>query len=192
MSEAEEKPVLSYAGGRQFTGHGDMFREGELLVVRIGTILPRRCLLCGGEVAEGVMPRKQMFSWDASFQIIKEASRLEMGKSGTVGVYFCTTHRGRLRNGKWAGAIGMIVSGVVMLAGIVIVAVNDLSDVPRHTGAGVWLLMAGFACAIVSLFLFTLRTRTVTCERIEEGYLFLRGAGEGFLREMTNPTRNDQ
>jgi hypothetical protein len=54
--------------------------------------------------------------------------------------------------------------------------------VPRWTGAGIEVLMAGFGGMILFLFVFALRTRMMSCRRIEEGYLYLEGAGEGFVR----------
>ena len=76
----------------------------------------------------------------------------------------------------------MIASGILMLAGLTLAVVSESSDVPRWTGTGIELLLAGFGGMILFLFVFALRTRLMACQRIEQGYIYLQGAGEAFAR----------
>ena len=80
--------------------------------------------------------------------------------------------------------VGVVASGLVMVVGVVLAVISDSSDVPRWTGMGIGFMLVGFGLMILFMFVFTLRTRTMSCARIEGGYLYLEGAGEGFLREL--------
>ena len=68
-----------------------------------------------------------------------------------------------------------------MLLGMGVAIWSENVDVPRWTPTAIALILLGFAGVICSLFFFTLRSRTLTCSRIQEGYLYLEGAGEQFL-----------
>ena len=45
-------------------------------------------------------------------------------------------------------------------------------------------LLIGFALFITFLFIFTLKTRTLSCTKIHQGYLHLQGADDSFLATL--------
>ena len=86
-------------------------------------------------------------------------------------------------------------NGSAKLVDAPVPATEPTGGLPRaDPPASLWPLWAGFALLIVSLFYFTLRSRTLTCEKIQEGYLYLDGASPTFLAhlapagEPTSPT----
>src|SRR5271154_1719967 len=83
-------PLLGYATPLPLARAGVLFRDGEMLVARDGTELPMFCVLCG-EAAIGKMLRLK-FTWDASFQVTRQKSTLELRKSGTVQAHLCSRH----------------------------------------------------------------------------------------------------
>jgi hypothetical protein len=175
-----EDRALAYETPGVRERRGVLFREGEVVVVRDGTELPAVCVVCGENGSgHGV---KLVFTWDASFQVTREKSTLALRRVGSVVAHLCGRHRRRWVVGRVVGVGGMILSGMVMGVGIGMAVVSESSDVPRWTGAGIEVLMAGFGGMILFLFVFALRTRMMSCRRIEEGYLYLEGAGEGFVR----------
>jgi hypothetical protein len=178
----EHAPLLGYATPLPLARAGVLFRDGKIAVARDGSELPALCVLCGEEAMGKTL--RLTFTWDASFQVTRQKSTLELRKSGTVQAHLCSRHYRRWAAGRIIGVGGMILSGIVMTGGIVLAAVSENSDVPRWSGVGIGALMLGFGMMILFLFVFALRTRTMSCKRIEGGFLYLAGAGEGFLRGL--------
>ena len=71
-----------------------------------------------------------------------------------------------------------------MACGIALGIYSESSDIPFYTPHGITLTIVGFAGMILSLFFFTLRTRTLSCNRIQDGYLYLEGAAPAFLQHL--------
>jgi hypothetical protein len=173
-------PLLNYAPPTPAPPEAPLLREGNLLLAREGTQLPRACILCGEPAID--RPLRLNFTWDSSFhRVHHQKTTLELRKSATVRAYLCASHHRRWLAGRLVGAAGMVVSTLVMVSGIALAAISENADVPRWTTLGVSLLIAGFAAMILFLFVFALRTRTLSCVRIEGGYLYLEGACESFL-----------
>ena len=161
---------------------GALFRDGDALVVRDGVELPERCIFCGKwTVAGNVLLR---FTWDASFQVTRRKSTLELRRSGKVRAHLCASHYRGWRVGRVIGIGGMILSLLVMIASVALAVASESSDVPRWTGMGIGGLLAGFAMMILFMFVFAMRTRTMSCRRIEGGFLYLAGAGNAFLEGL--------
>lgn len=186
QSGAREKPpALAYETPEALGRRGVLFWEGKLLVARDGVELPAVCVICGAEGTGGGI--RLVFTWDDSFHVTKQKSTLELRRSGSVVAHLCGPHRRQWLAGRVVGAGGMIASGTLMLAGLTLAVVSESSDVPRWTGTGIEALLAGFAGMILFLFIFTLRTRLMACRKIEQGYIYLQGAGEGFARGIKIP-----
>lgn len=175
-----EEPVLAYATPKPLAEKGPIYREGELLVVRDGTELPQRCVVCGESRTVRSVPLR--FTWDASFTVTRQKPALELRQTGSVRAFLCGSHYRQWAAGRVIGVAGMTIGALLMLTGVVLATVSESSDVPRWTGAGIGVLIGGFGIMILSLFIFALRTRTMECQRIDTGYLYLAGAGEEFLR----------
>jgi hypothetical protein len=184
MSERsfEQSPEpLPYATPSPLASHGDLFRDGPLLVARDGIMLDPVCILCGEAADTPALHLR--FTWDSSFKRTT-GSTLELRRAGSIHARLCPRHLGRWKSGRLTGLIGMIASGLLMLAAIVVAVINESSDIPRYTPHAIGVLLVGFAIFIGFLFLFTLRTRTVKCCRIEQGYLYLEGVHEAFLERL--------
>ena len=69
---------------------------------------------------------------------------------------------------------------------------SESSNIPVYTPHGIALTIAGFATVIVSMFFFTLRSRTLACRRIQEGYLYMEGAAEAFLESLPELPRKEE
>jgi hypothetical protein len=181
----QDLPPLAYETPGLNDRRGVLFWEGKLLVARDAVELPALCVICGNEGSgHGI---RLAFTWDDSFRVTTQKSTLELRQSGSVIVHLCGPHRRQWLAGRVVGAGGMITSAIVMLAGLALAVVSESSDVPRWTGTGIELLLAGFGGMILFLFVFTLRTRLMSCHRIEHGYLYLQGAGEAFARAIKGP-----
>lgn len=177
---------LEYASPVPLARVGDVLRargasEELLLVVRDGVTLPSVCVLCGKEPHKG--PILLRFSWDASFRLTRQSS-LQLGLRGSVWAYLCRGHRGQWVVGRVAGIVGIVVSFLLIVIGGAVAAVSESSPMPLYTALGIELMIAGFAVMNVALFYFALRTRTLSCKRIEAGYLYLDGAWEEWVRGL--------
>ena len=81
-----------------------------------------------------------------------------------------------------------MASLAAIMMGLGLAVWSENLDFPAYTSWGIDLTIAGFAGMIVSLFFFTLRSRTLSCRLIQEGYLYLEGAGVDFLRSLPRLT----
>jgi hypothetical protein len=178
-------PLLGYASGVHFPvenpNDGAAFRDGTLLIALNGTTLPQRCVLCGG--ISHSAPVRLAFTWDSSFRV-SSTSTLELRKTAFMFAYLCQQHRAVWSRARRYGGIGAIFGLVVMCAGMTLSVLSESSVVPSYTAIGISLTIAGFAVVIASLFFLSLRSRTLTCQRIQEGYLYLDGAGEEFIKSL--------
>lgn len=190
--EQERPPLLGYASAlRSGTAGGAgggaadvaaIFRQGQTLIAADGALLPARCILCGDEAARE--PLRLTFSWDASFQVTRESSSLQLRRKAFVLAPLCASHRRQWHRGRLTGITGILCCTAIMIAGIVLAALSENSQVPLHVTQGIWIVIAGFAGVILFLFWFALCTRTLSCERIADGYLYLQGAAPAFLAAL--------
>lgn len=176
--------LLAYASGSFPPGAGaptEAYRQDLALIARNATTLPPSCVLCGKPGHEG--PIRLTFTWDASFRR-SYVSTLELRKQANVFGFLCALHRRRWRRARLLGGIGTVLGGTLMLAGIILGIWSESSDVPTRTPLGIGLTIAGFAIVIAAMFYFTLRSRTLSCSRIQEDYLYLHGAAESLLDSL--------
>jgi hypothetical protein len=175
-------PLLGYASGVHYPvaagAGGEAYREGSTVICSNGTILPARCILCGDPGAGA--PIRLTLTWDASFRLT-HVSTLELRKQACVYAFLCVRHRRIWSRARSIGGVGVIAGVSVMLGGMSLGIWSESSDIPLYTPLGIELTIAGFAAVIVAMFFFTLRSQTLSCRRIQEGYLYLEGAGEAFL-----------
>ncbi|MCL2648963.1 MAG: hypothetical protein FWD61_18515 [Phycisphaerales bacterium] len=177
---------LSYASPIPLAIHGDLFQQADTLIVRDNTVLPERCILCASLAPS--IPRKNpiilKFSWDASFQRTQSRSTLELRRAGCIHAYLCPGHLRSYRIGRIAGFLGMFVGALLMIASALLALLTEISVIPRYTPLAMAGLIAGFALVILFLFFFTLRTRTLSCTKIEDSYLHLTGVHPNFLKTL--------
>jgi hypothetical protein len=189
-------PLLGYATG--FHPAADpaatpiAFRQGVQLIAFNGTTLPSCCVLCG---EPGIGPPIRLkLTWDESFKVTG-ISTLKLRQQALVFAFLCSLHRARWSNGIRRGGWGIGLSLLLMGIGGALAVFSENSDLPAYTEHGILLMIAGFAGVIVSLFYFTLLTRTLACSRIQEGYLYLEGAAEKFLAtlpDLAHPSKGKE
>jgi hypothetical protein len=160
---------------------GDLFRHQSTLIARDGLLLPERCILCA-RAAHG-SPVLLKFTWDPSFRVI-DHSTLHLRQQGSIRARLCSAHLRRWRWGRLLGLSGVTLALAVVLGGMILGIISESSDVPRYTSAAIAMMIAGFAAFILSIFCFTLQSRTLTCFRIDGGYLYLEGAANAFLEPL--------
>ena len=180
-------PLLPYASGMHYpaepgsSADGAVFREGPIIICLNGTTLPARCILCGDHGAG--TPIRLTVTWDSSFRLTR-VSTLELRQKASVHACLCARHRLIWSRARLFGGIGAAAGAAVMGAGLALSVWSESSDIPVYTPYGIALTIAGFAAVIGSMFFFTLRSRTLSCRRIQEGYLYLEGAAEAFLEGL--------
>ena len=186
-------PLLGYASALHVpaaAGEGEAYWDGgSTLVVRNGTTLVPRCVLCGEPGSEPAI--RLTLTWDSSFHMTRTTT-LEMRQQANVQAYLCRRHHRRWSRARRWGGLGAVVALVVMFAGLALAVKSENSDVPAYTSLGIDLMIGAFAAGIVALFYFTLCSRTLSCRRIEEGYLYLEGAGTEFLRSLPRLKREEE
>jgi hypothetical protein len=178
-------PLLAYASGLHpplaSDADGEIYRQGPTLIVANGSTLPPRCILCG-EPGAGP-PIRLTLTWDSSFRLTFH-STLELRTKASVHAFLCPGHRQTWARARSIGGIGFLAAVSLMFGGIGLSILSESSTIPRYTPLGLAITIAGFALAIVALFFFTLRSQTLTCSRIQEGYLYLQGAADAFLDSL--------
>jgi hypothetical protein len=180
MTSPANEP-LQYATPSPLAAQGDIFRDGPTLVARDNITLPETCILCGKPA--DTRPLHLKFTWDPSFKMTT-GSTLELRRAASIHAHLCPPHLLRWKHGRSAGLAGMIASGLLMFAAVVVAVVSESSDIPRYAPHAIAVLIVGFAFFIAFLFLFTLRTRTLKCTCIEQGYLYLEGVDQQFLAQL--------
>ena len=163
--------VLPYASPHGYTDSA--WREGNVLIVRKDTVLPDRCFKCNAP-AEG-QPLKKRLAWHhpALFLLIVFPGlliyaivALIVQKKGTVYIGLCGAHRRRrvfLISIAWALVLGSIV--LFVLSGQYELGVLAL--------AGIIMFLAGLIMAVA--------IQLTTAKRIDDHFVWLRGAGSAFL-----------
>jgi hypothetical protein len=182
---SSHQPLLPYASALDVpTGVeiGEAYWDGgSTLVVHNGATLVDRCILCGNP-GSGT-PIRLTLTWDSSFHRTSR-STLELRKQAIVYAFLCPAHRTRWARARRWGGLGAVAGLAVMAGGLSLYFWSENSDIPAYTLYGIALTIAGFGAVIVALFYFTLRSRTLSCRLIQEGYLYLEGAAPEFLRSL--------
>jgi hypothetical protein len=177
-----DPPLLGYASGIHYPAEretaGEAYRDGGMLICLNGTTLPPRCVLCGDPGAGAAI--RLTLTWDSSFRLT-HVSTLELRKKANVYAFLCAPHRRVWSRARLIGGIGASAGLSIMAAGAVLGIWSEGTDNPIYTPLGIEMMIAGFAVVIVSMFFFTLRSRTLSCRRIQEGYLYLEDAADSFL-----------
>ncbi len=177
LGYASGMPRPAEAGG----GAGEAYREGPTLIALHGTTLPARCILCGG--AGFAAPIRLTLTWDASFRLTR-VSTPQLRQKAAVHAYLCAGHRRVWARARRIGVVGATAGMSLMSIGLALGVWSESSDIPAYTPLGIGLTLAGFAVVTAALFYFTLRSRTLTCRRIQEGYVYLEGAAGAFLEGL--------
>jgi hypothetical protein len=162
---------LDYASPTAVYGHV-AWREGSRLVVRKGAMLPPRCVKCN-EPAEG-QPIRRNFTWHQPILyllilagvLVYAIVALIVQEKGTVYLSLCKRHRERRLIMGWS-------AGVLCLGGLFLLVYSAMLESGLVAIAGAVALVAGLVLAVMN--------QTLSAKRIDAHFLWLGGAGEGFL-----------
>jgi len=150
--------------------------QGDVLVVRKGARLPHACVKCG--LPGDGKPVRKTYYWHEPWVwvtilaglLVYVIIALIIRQSGQIEFALCSQHRAKRRNGVIIGLLGLFGGiGLFVAAGMQ----NEAYLVPL----GIFVMLAG---AIVGLIM----ARVLTPKRIDTHFLWLRGAGPGFLQTL--------
>ena len=149
-----EPPVTRQVFGETIPeGEGDVWRDGPLLVLRRGGRLPDRCVKCNGP-AEGTRFRRTV-----GVGVLNPRSlHVEIG--------LCSFH--------WLRAWQPVV-------GLVLAVVYCLFMIARYPGTGLAALGAVVGALGLIAAPLKFRSRTIVATRIEDDFVWLRGAHTDYL-----------
>lgn len=147
-------------------------RDGELQVMTEESVLPDRCVRCNAPTERQL---KRIFhshpdyiNFVAIVSLLIALVLLIFKRKGmTIHIGLCDRHFNRRLVGMFFGA-GLV--GLGLLMGIVTAFNGDY-----------WLLGCGAGSLISGAFFIVLLTPTVSAERIEEPFIWLKGAHQDFL-----------
>jgi len=163
---------LAYAAPAAAYGGNVAWSEGAVLVVRKDAMLPPLCVRCN-EPADG-KPIKRNFSWHhptlflliLAGLLVYAIVALVVQKKGTVYLSLCPRHRSRrLMMGLTAGALALGGLAMMILAGAI--------------GEG-WPAAVG-GLMLLAAIIMGVANQTLTAKRIDDHFLWLKGAGREFL-----------
>ena len=171
-------PVIPYAAPAygQVGPMAAAWSQGDVLVVRKGARLPHACVKCGGP-GDG-RPLRRTYYWHEPWiyvtilagLLVYVVIALIIRQSGQIEFALCSEHRARRRNGIIIGLLGFF-------GGIALFVAAGMTDEPYLVPLGILVLLAG---TIVGLIM----ARVLSPKRIDAQFLWLRGAGPGFLQTL--------
>lgn len=151
------------------------WNAGGLLVAANDAELPQRCLWCNA--ATNSAPCRRRFAWHPAHLYGHLAGGLSYlvfalpkRKRATIWFHECEEHRWRRRT-RLAICIGMIPVGVSLF-----VAAINLNSA--------WLGFPGWGIMIGAMVFILFQLRRLRAKRIDDNYVWLKGAGSAFLMSL--------
>jgi hypothetical protein len=190
-------PIISYATPKPFDLPTAAWREGNLVVVPIGSDLPPRCVKCNGPAAPKYTRRSKLTWFHPAYYfillpcltlilalpmlLIYSVVITVVGKRIWVAVGLCKRHGWRVRRRKIAGVL-MGVLGMSILIGILVAE----RQYQVHWSAQLVSAIAviGAVLFLASLLLETLTMHVLQPARIDKSYAYLKGASPEFLESL--------
>jgi hypothetical protein len=166
--------TISSAAPRSSSGSG-VRREGKLVVVTEDSEFPDRCVRCNAPATKQL---KRKLYWAPNYIAVIAAFSWVFGgmllvnkcATATIHIGLCQSHFNRRFFGLTFGG-SFIAIGLLM--GVVTIFNGDQ-----------WLLVYGGASLLIGAFLTVILTPTVTADRIEDPFVWLKGAGPAFLKSL--------
>jgi len=154
----------------------DVWRDGSLLVLRHGALLPMRCVKCNEDAGEPIKKRKLYWHHSGIYAIILinvviyAVVAMIVRKSAVVYPGLCDEHLKRRRWVIGLSWLGVLVGIAVMLGGLA--QDRDL------VGA------LGIVMLFITIVLGMILSRIVYPKRIDKEYVRLKGCGAEFLDSL--------
>jgi hypothetical protein len=146
-----------------------------LVVVTEDSEFPERCIRCNAPATKQLKRKLYwapnyiaviaMFSWIFGGMLL-----VNKCATATVHIGLCQSHFNRRFFGMTFG--GFLI-GIGLLIGVLTIFNGDQ-----------WLLIYGGASLLIGAFLTVILTPTVTADRIEDPFVWLKGAGPAFLKSL--------
>ncbi|MGJ8641404.1 MAG: DUF4339 domain-containing protein [Opitutaceae bacterium] len=155
-----------------------IWREGRDLVFVKDTALPCRCVKCNQPAEGGLIDRKLSYypSWVNLLILLNLLIMLIVAacisKKAIVEVPVCELHRAQLKQ-------GIMMSWLFCLGGIAMVFVAIWMSLG-------WLAIAGVFSLIIGIVFGMTRGRLVYATKIDDTYVWMRGAGAAYLDELSD------
>lgn len=155
-----------------------LWRDGQTAVVALGARFPARCVKCNQPAVEPLKDREVTWHHPALYLlilpglIIYALVALIVRKKATVAPGLCAEHRKRRLTWIAAGWLGPVVAILLM----------------SFAGGSTEVMSAAFLLILVSVIAAMVKSQIVTPERIDDGYVYLKGCGEPFLASLPETT----
>ena len=158
-------------------GYQDAYawREGDLLIVRSGSVLPPACIRCNAPADGPPMWRTIYWHHPALFLLIAAGilvyavAALVIRKKGVVSVSLCAAHRQR--------RLMMMLAGWSLgLGGVATFVVGAANDLP-------WLLLAGGVMFIAGIIV-AVNSQLLRPKKIDQHFIWLKGISPHFLAQF--------
>jgi hypothetical protein len=166
-------PVVPYASPAGSMPTAGVYRQGKILVAYKGATLPTNCVKCNAPADKS--PKSRKFTWHhpayycllflgvLPYAIVALATQ----KSGEVYITVCKAHRRRR-------LLTILLAWVGVFFGIVLAIVGGNYNQGIVIGLGILISLASAVCGVIF-------SRHLVPSRIDDHYIFLKGAGDEFL-----------
>lgn len=160
---------------------GGVWRDGRLLVMHKGGVLPDLCVKCGAP-AHGFRVQRT-FYWFTPWiyfaipiLLLFAVLTLVMRKELHTFLSLCPEHRAKRRN-------GLILWSLVSTVGFALPLVVGIAFAKEGLG---FLSALSPIALIVGLIMLVLHLRILRPKKIDDAYAWLKGCGEPFLASLPN------
>ena len=153
----------------------DLWRDGKLLVITEDTVLPERCVRCNAPATKSLKRNLKwapkyvgviaVFSWLLAAMLL-----INTTETATIRIGLCESHFNRR-------FFGMIVGGVLISLGLLMGFLTALNH-------DYWLLLYGGISLLIGAFVAVILTPTVTAQKIESPFIWLKGVHPSFLNSI--------
>lgn len=174
-------PVLGYASPLYGQAASlPVWREGKLLVTVDRTTLPNACVKCGQPGAG--KPYRRTYYWHSPWVyltilpgiLIYAIVAICVRSKGTIEVSLCAEHRSTRRRSMGIGWVFLLLAGVLWV----------LATDTRGRDLPTLMVLGGFIAFLTGVIVIAVGSRILSPKRIKNGYLWMSGAGEGFLASL--------
>jgi hypothetical protein len=167
---APPKSSLEPEGVRGF------WRDGKILVLRMGSLLPNRCVKCNAPAEEPIKQRKVYWHHPVIYLVlflnvlIYILVALVARKNAKINPGLCANHRKR----RYL-AIGLGWTGIIL--GALFAVVGGINDIPAFLLFGIVFLLGSSIAGLIF-------ARIVFPKKIDKEFVFLKGCGNDFLDSL--------
>jgi hypothetical protein len=176
---AAPRADVNASAGSPHAGHGMFWRSGSILMACDGAMLPARCVKCDGQVHEPLKRRRFYWHHPAYFALLLLNAFIYIivavivRRRAAVTFGLCPTHRRKRNRGILIGVAGGVASVALIVAGAAL-------------GAPLLSLISIFAL-VISIIVAISMGRALIPSRIDRSSAQLKGCGEAFLANLSNP-----